>query len=87
MRENLDAPADQRVLLRAAEALGGIDALAHRLGAPMSDTLAWLCGLGRPPTTAVSEAIRVLGEQPDMYRRAAASDIDRRLRPDLRAGP
>jgi hypothetical protein len=54
-------------LRTAAEAVGGEEALATRLGVPEEDLHAWLAGSGQPPLAAFLDALDVIADGP--YRR------------------
>jgi hypothetical protein len=63
-----------RALVRAAEIVGGVEALAGRLGVPMYDLMQWMQGCVRPPLPVFLHAVDVVAQR-------EIEDLTRKLPP------
>jgi hypothetical protein len=54
-------------LIRAAEILGGLDALSAYLSVPRATLLAWMAGVGEPPLPPFLLAVDVVLEDSETY--------------------
>lgn len=53
---------DQAALARAAELLGGVEPLSHRLRVPLADLERWIAGEEIPPIGIFAQAIDIVLE-------------------------
>lgn len=66
-RSDDSATLKANTLIRAAEILGGLDALSAYLSVPRGDLLAWMAGAGEPPLPSFLLAVDVVLEDSEIY--------------------